>query len=311
MIRNSISWLLAVCLLLAAPLSRAEFVQVCSTDPRTMVDRVRDFFRAFQFEWNTRQKKREHLHLPFPTGIDPRPSSGLIVLVHGLSSSPHQWWSYKEHIEQGLPDWTLFAPQVKNGGNCALDDAAKPILEAIQLWSEHNPKRPIILIGASNGGRIAMQVANLMDAEHPTLLVSLAGAIGGSRLLDLGLFFKMAHFFTHASIREELPTNSPRIKRLLADARKRAHLGNIHYVFFGLPAAEEYQFFSALLSFPELHHPKANATRHVLMRRAAHCGIVRSAMPIVMTLVHEWTHHNSINTTELDDFVDVLCHAQS
>lgn len=116
-------------------------------------------------------------------------SKGLYLFIHGLRGHPTDWNSYQEEIKRKDPHAHLFAPQVPLEGNCALEIAAKPLLEVVNNYLKKFPGRPITLMGTSNGGRIAAYIESNLDPEllgtSRLSIVSLAGVHNGTKVVDL------------------------------------------------------------------------------------------------------------------------------
>ncbi len=125
------------------------------------------------FPWN-RLKEKEN--------------GGLCLFIHGLRGIPHDWHEYLVEMKRRHPDVYCLAPYVLLEGNCSLKEAAAPLLRLVQDYARKNPGKPIILIGTSNGGRIAMYLETQLrveDLEYRQLtVVSLAGVHYGTQFID-------------------------------------------------------------------------------------------------------------------------------
>ena len=102
----------------------------------------------------------------------------LIIYLHGLNGSPKRARSYLSKIK--IPA-TIITPIIPHKGNCSLEVAAEPILEYIQ----QNNYRTIILIGYSNGSRIAAHIENALPLHINVLFISIAGVHFGTKLMNI------------------------------------------------------------------------------------------------------------------------------
>lgn len=170
------------------------------TDPRGLIDRIRDLTASRKAE-STSRKNRKHNPLisqaenlfpkiqvdtgsynnakqPWLTG----PSSKLVVLIHGLNSSPLAWSGYLKEKHTAESTASYFVPYVHQKGYCKISEAADPILKTAQAYANRHPNNPIFLVGHSNGARIAAYIEQGLQAKH-IHLVSIAGPHCGSNLM--------------------------------------------------------------------------------------------------------------------------------
>lgn len=296
-------FLLVLCLLGPSAFSAGlhDYVDMSSFDKRSKCEYVSDFFRTVYAEPSELYQKFIHRKTDFQKTLKPSVGiDGLLVLIHGHNAHPYQWWAYLAQTPAFLSGWSVYAPEVLLGGNVYLDEAVDPIFHQIQSWSYKNRDKPIVLIGTSLGGRIALELSNRLK-DNRVFLISLAGAIGGSSLLSLGEKMGLARFLEGKPIREELTENSPRTKKLLRDARRRAHMGKIHYVFIG--STFDHLLLKSSLAFPHLTL-NPNILRHILLKSASHSEIVTSSLPIIYQILKEWLENGSISSS-LDGFIGV------
>lgn len=118
-------------------------------------------------------------------------NDALFVCVHGLRISPYMWKRYLSKIADSHPNAYCIAPHVPFKGECSLEVSANPILEVVQNYADSHPGKPIILIGASNGSRIAMYIENNLSLnatnESPPrkiLIASVAGVHNGTKQIN-------------------------------------------------------------------------------------------------------------------------------
>lgn len=110
-------------------------------------------------------------------------SARLIVLIHGLNSSPLCWSKYIQELSEHEKSTNYFAPYVYKKGYCKLREASQPIFDVIQSYANQYPQNPIILIGHSHGARIAQDIEMNLEASN-IKLISIAGPHLGSKLVN-------------------------------------------------------------------------------------------------------------------------------
>lgn len=193
-----------------------------------------------------------------------------------------------------MPEWSVFAPIVLERGSTYLDISIEPILKSIESFIKTHPHAPIILLGTSNGGRVVLELSNRLSSNNPILVISLAGAIGGSGLLSLGENLHVAKYLVQACVREELAIGSQRISKLLSDARRRAQQGKINYIFIG--ASFDHLLVQSSLAFPNL---QTDASKNILMPDVGHSAIVTKSLPLVKPQVKQWLErlNNKVKVT--------------
>lgn len=305
MLPRSLFYKLILCQMLASialAYSLGDYVDMSHWDKRSKCEYFSDFFRTVYSESEEIYQKFCYRHHDFSRTFKPSVGSdGLLVLIHGRNAHPYQWWAYLKETPAFLSGFAIFAPEVLLGGNVYLDESVEPIFYQIKAWTQKFGNKPIILIGTSLGGRIALELSNRLKDDR-VFVISLAGAIGGSGLLSLGEKIGVARYLVEAPIREELTINSSREKKLLRDARRRAHMGNINYAFIG--STFDHLLFKSSLAFPHVTLD-ANISRNILLKAAGHSEIVTSSMPIIYLLLKDWLNKGTIDS-DLEDFPMVI-----
>lgn len=147
----------------------------------------------------------------------------LVVCVHGLNNNPTQFKKIVDEMQKKeLSETDIFIPRVVQKGNAKLDEMVKPIFEEIAKWAKTSDEKELVLVGISNGGRIARAIeaeiaksgsnANIKKLRF----ISIVGACKGSSLVNfankVGLSWLMSK-----NISEEMPTHSNRNQRLDQD----------------------------------------------------------------------------------------------
>lgn len=242
--------------------------------------------------------------------MDAPNASALIVFAHGLQSNPKQFTWHVDALREAVPGAALWIPKLPKLGDAPLDELVETIYVPTRRWMLANPGKPIVLIGTSNGGRIMLEVSTQLSAAPPAapnsiLLVSIAGAIGGSKLLALGNTLGVTRLMFSPALRNELEWNSQCVNDLVDRAAEASKQRVVQYLFIGATAELETQLATSLAPFPILNGDQWN----VLVRRMAHSGIVMYTAPMVVTAVQEWIEQGNLHSAR--DFIahaDVIAH---
>jgi len=203
-------------------------------------------------------------------------SEGLYVLVHGLNGHPAIW---KSHIAQLKKDSNkdLFVPYVPLKGNGPLDDVSNPILEVIKDYTMKHPKKPICLIGVSNGGRICTWLETRLRAcapSTPVRISTIAAVHFGTKRMNLVQKF---HQWTGRSlgychtIVNDLSFGSKKAREILDEVSKPLPKGTIRdYEFFA--STEDLQVPGLVSSIPKVGNNSTPIKR--IVHGYDHNGIV-------------------------------------
>jgi triacylglycerol esterase/lipase EstA (alpha/beta hydrolase family) len=226
------------------------------------------------------QKDRSYSDVlqPWVNGED---SSQLIVLIHGLNSSPLCWSKYIQKLSECKKSTSYFAPYVYKKGYCKLKKASQPIFEVIQKYAHQHPHNPIILVGHSNGARIAQYIERNLDAKNITL-VSIAGPHLGSKLVNWTTFLSLnSSLGISDSMANELMYNSEWAKRKLIKWQKNSveHVDKVGKRIF-IASADDLRIFPNSTSFPNL----PNST-YLLISGESHVTIVDAVCEKVLNEV--------------------------
>jgi hypothetical protein len=130
-----------------------------------------------------------------------------------------------------------------------------------------------------------LELANRLIQTSPILVISLAGAIGGSGLLSYGETLGIARYLAQVPIRRELTVDSERVTKLFHDSQARTTMGNIQYIFFG--SAFDHLLLYRRLAFPHLSDSDM-ICKHILMKSSGHSEIVTASLPMVKNLIRLW-----------------------
>ncbi len=142
----------------------------------------------------------------------------LVVCLHGLNGSHYNFQKIVgEMKKRDLSDTDIFIPSILDGGNATLDEMVRPILSQILRWEKTSGEKELVLVGISNGSRIARAIETEL-AKTPTNIrkikfVSIVGACRGSALMNLVNKLHLSWLFSR-NIAEEMPADSARTLRL-------------------------------------------------------------------------------------------------
>lgn len=134
--------------------------------------------------WLIRKLQPDPGYCPLPTTN----KDCLIVYLHGLNGSPTRARPYLSKIR--VPA-TILTPIIPYRGNCSLEVAA----ESIITYIEQNNYKTIILIGYSNGARIASYIENTLPYNVNVLFISIAGVHYGSKLMNIIDYLGLCNLF--------------------------------------------------------------------------------------------------------------------
>lgn len=208
-------------------------------------------------------------------GAAPAKSSGLAVFIHGMNHSPGQFHEYCEEIRKVNKQVTILAPRVKNRGQCAVEEAAQEIFAQISQWRKNNQKKPIVLVGISNGGRLAALLGDkLVDSGHPVKVVCIAAPLYGTTMLNpsfsariLAVWQRIAKLLYHEKVVEELSYNSPKAIEIIGRMQNAAKKG----VSFDFYSSLSNTVRPVSSSYPS----GVQNSRHFLLKYAGHDSILR------------------------------------
>lgn len=183
-------------------------------------------------------------------------SEGLYIFLHGLSSHPCVWRSHLDELKNEK-DIDTFAPYVPLQGNGPLKKVFNPILRKALDYATKHPRRPIYLVGASNGGRGCTWIQHklrVLAPRTPIKISTIAAVHLGSTRMD---FLKWCYeatgrnFWFHPTLVEELCFGSEKAKMILDHVAIPLTEGVVRdYEFFGSTEDSHVEISS---SIPKLH----------------------------------------------------------
>ena len=141
----------------------------------------------------------------------------LVVCLHGLNNSPVHFKTTLDAIDGSQStNMHIYIPSIIDRGNAQLDAMVEPIFNVIDQWAQKCGDKELVLVGISNGGRIARAIEARLGG-HAAIkklhVISVVGTWKGSSLVNLINTLHLS-FFVKKPIREEMATNSPRITQL-------------------------------------------------------------------------------------------------
>ena len=146
---------------------------------------------------------------------------GLYAVIHGLNGRPNIWRNQLSALRKQQPDFEIRLPYVPQRGNCSLEEAVAPIEAMIRDYIEQHPGQPVCLMGVSNGGRLAMELEiRLRDTKAPIKVSSVAGALSGTKQIDLMHRFGVAKKVYSSPLVDDMLYQSETAMRILNSARQ-------------------------------------------------------------------------------------------
>lgn len=138
----------------------------------------------------------------------------LVVCLHGLNRDPSQFNSILDEVQKrDLTNSDIFVPKLLQKGNATLDQIVDPIFKEIAKWEKPHGDKELVLVGISNGGRIARAIEARITALgnqqniKKIQVVSIVGACKGSSLATLANKLHLSWLMSK-NISKEMPTNS-------------------------------------------------------------------------------------------------------
>lgn len=147
----------------------------------------------------------------------------LIVFLSGLNGTPS---IFDEHIleiiQEDLNDIDIFVPNVLKRGFASLDDILPSILHEIQTWAKIPGDKKLVLVGISNGARIARGLDAALGTNNgwanikKLQFISIVGACRGSYAVNVINKLKLS-FILNSSLKKEMPVGCQRMIKLEKD----------------------------------------------------------------------------------------------
>ena len=128
-------------------------------------------------------------HSTFP--ILDNNTNKLVIMLHGLHASPGQFVNHIKYYNNNANDTIkIYTPFIKDTGHTSLENSTTDILDIIQqnidFIIQNNVK--LIFVGISNGGRIAVNIMNILNSKYNNLdmyLTTLGSPLKGTMSVTL------------------------------------------------------------------------------------------------------------------------------
>lgn len=254
-------------------------------------DLMMSLFREAQCFYNVFLHRSNDDHLQWHHTIQWQQNSrGLVVMIPGINTNPKAWFAQMSELSS-TPEIDTYAPDVSHRGFCSLKTAARPILAGIREYTLLNPRKPICLLGISNGTRIATWIETRLratDPRTPVFVSSIAGVHRGSSRFNLLERLHLSQFVQAAlrcnlskQLNEQLRKISNVVRELRYDSdRSQELLERVREPLNGRCAPRSYEFYATTedplvdldSSLPPLG--QNNDARYYLLHGEGHCSII-------------------------------------
>ena len=156
----------------------------------------------------------------------------VIIMIHGMNSSSGQFQLHMNEIEKYNTDHNqcikMFIPEVLNKGMTKLHDCGNDIYSKISSHLDviHKQKIPVILIGISNGGRIALYLYSKIMDNYPEIrlyITTLGSPIKGTYLANIALnsgLYRLTKYASNPDVLSDLTYDSEESKQLIEKCMK-------------------------------------------------------------------------------------------
>ena len=250
--------------------------------PLRVADKVIGLGRDLSFTPKTLFSRITH-RKNYAAQIENDPSAdALCVMIHGLKGSPSIFDDYHDSFARFEDKKvTLFQPHVPQKGNCSLEDASSPIYNEVLSWARQNPAKPIVIVGVSNGARIAGHLSAKLKSEglcvNPMHVSCIAGPFNGTKLVNQpdwpgflrsGLNKIVNKLYTD-EVLDELSWDSACAGQVISEMQRAAG-GNLHYYFYSTSSDTQINPFTS--AFPEV-----TDANYFLTFAEGHQSVVRAA----------------------------------
>lgn len=219
---------------------------------------------------------------PFVRSWSPT-SQGLYVIIHGLKGHPMSLgYPISNAIHAAELNYDVIVPKVPRGGNCSLNEAADPILALTENYVRHHAGKPIHIIAASNGCRIASYIeTRLRNADVHIRITAIVGAYGGSRWVNR-LAPLLSRTVLDPVIVEDLCLNSNTNSQLQADMLETVSQGSRTYEFYAtandwyIPNIDD--CFPSVIADTVIYHPLKEGYDHVSLGYYMYPEILKNSL---------------------------------
>ena len=211
----------------------------------------------------------------------------LVVCLHGLNNSPTH---FKEIIDdmKNSSEMDIYVPCIRKQGNSKLDKMILPILEVITQWAQGEDDKELVIVGISNGERIARALeAKIGDlkAIKKLKIVSIVGAWNGSSLVDLANRTHLSWLFVNKNIRTEMSTDSASVLKLNKEWLSSFQQSTFtrEYTFIASPHDWHIPNFDSTL--PEIPNKEGVNVRYAIVPGTGHNGMEKRVSKGVAAII--------------------------
>lgn len=238
--------------------------------------------RVFPVAQKTEEGIGYHFERPWTNGR----SKELVVLIHGLRSSPLTWSKYLAEFDDADEERSYFAPHLYKKGYASVDEVATPILKEIQLYKDQYPDNRVILIGHSYGALTAGYIEQRLPNARNVHLISIAGPHCGTNMVNWMERARVGGLvgFTPRMTDEMRFQGSWATRHLIDWQAKKDDTDNTNTRHF-FATADDWRVFPAKSSFPNLPN-----SSYCLVSRESHVTIVEAVKDDVFAIIR-----NSLN----------------
>eukprot|EP00697_Spironema_sp_BW2_P017817 gnl/Spiro4/9629_TR5106_c0_g1_i1.p1 gnl/Spiro4/9629_TR5106_c0_g1~~gnl/Spiro4/9629_TR5106_c0_g1_i1.p1 ORF type:complete len:357 (-),score=55.67 gnl/Spiro4/9629_TR5106_c0_g1_i1:41-1027(-) len=253
-------------------------------------------------------------HIPETLSSSPNAATArcAFVFIHGMNSFPCQFRTHFDEVEATFKDAladghiAVCAPRVLRLGHARLHEAVQPILQDIRNFlltdssmeqsteeregaTSGRRRRGIVLVGTSNGGRIAARIETLLRhdcdervRQSPVMLVSIAGVLHGTAMMNLLSACRVGSCFYPEEVCEELchksTTASELVDSLCSPVPETS--GEREFVFFSSGFD--------MVVWPRTTTSPPGLGRSRVIRFRGHSSIVPATATLTMEAITEW-----------------------
>jgi alpha-beta hydrolase superfamily lysophospholipase len=242
-------------------------------------------------------KKMSEPPVEFYGQHDLEKSDGLIILLHGLNDGPVQWRQALENIKSFdngyFNNYTIHIPTIPARGNADIETISELIGLMISkfILIKENKHKPIILIGTSNGGRLALYLKNIFAfMSNPSFLASIAGAHYGTEILSAANAMGVSFMTASSPIQADLAFGSEHAKETIRAAQllhQERHKDA--FLFFSSHSDAVVQAWDYHPSHPKIKMaPLGPAVKHVQVAAVGHLSIPSAVFNQILIDIQKW-----------------------
>lgn len=217
----------------------------------------------------------------------------LAVCLHGVDCNHAQFSSVVFSLESDHPEEIqnidIFTPDIPNRGNDDLISMAQGIVESIDSWIGDRENLEVVLVGISNGSRIARMVETQLLQKPEKIkklrFISVVGAYNGSSMASVARKFGLlSRPFISSTIVKEMAPNSESIislQKASERAQKETALGDREYFFIASPPGLDWLVPDLSSTLPKIDH----TAHYGIVPGNGHHSIVKATAKAIADLI--------------------------